>query len=173
VRHRACHPFVRVLGAASLLALLLLALPLWIGSCFTDNIWQRNDDRGFAAVMIREGTILWVDGRAPAPGEHFPWRRLSARAHAAGIHWGRFRYAIRPEGRVVEVPSWLPVAVLAALAGPLLVWVRRRDRVHDLTKGSRCPACGYDLRATPERCPECGTAPLMPPPSNLTSAGAV
>jgi len=36
---------------------------------------------------------------------------------------------------------------IAAFAEPYILMLRR---------DSRCPACGYDTRATPHRCPECG-----------------
>jgi hypothetical protein len=52
------------------------------------------------------------------------------------------------------LPWWL-------LAGTLLVlpiaWYARRRRDRRRARTGACAVCGYDLRATPERCPECGT----------------
>jgi hypothetical protein len=50
---------------------------------------------------------------------------------------------------------FVPVGVFALLPGS---WLHRRRRGLRPSRGV-CPACGYDLRATLERCPECGEVP--------------
>jgi len=56
-------------------------------------------------------------------------------------------------GDRVGVPYWF--ACIVGLVAPVLWTVRRRRRMVKFR--SDCPICGYDLRATPDRCPECGT----------------
>jgi len=57
-----------------------------------------------------------------------------------------------------ELSDWILVAAFALItcwAWRKNVILRRRERI------GFCPTCGYDLRATPERCPECGSTPTM------------
>jgi hypothetical protein len=44
-----------------------------------------------------------------------------------------------------------------------LAWVRLSVRRWRRRKTGRCSSCGYDIRATPDRCPECGAVPREPP----------
>jgi hypothetical protein len=67
---------------------------------------------------------------------------------------------------VFGFPYWL--AVIATAPVPVAraaKWMRRRRR---RSKGL-CLACGYDLRMTPELCPECGVAAVNLPARDLSS----
>ncbi len=54
----------------------------------------------------------------------------------------------------IAAPSWIPPIPFAACG--VIVWLRHRVRRRRASAGL-CITCGYDLRATPQRCPECGT----------------
>jgi hypothetical protein len=57
----------------------------------------------------------------------------------------------------VEIPWWSLLVLFSVV--PASRWVARRRRVAKVRRGL-CTECGYDLRATPGRCPECGAVPL-------------
>lgn len=61
-------------------------------------------------------------------------------------------------GRFVNIPYWSLTALTVIL--PAVAARRIARRFH--SRAGVCAVCGYDLRATPDRCPECGTVPAKP-----------
>jgi hypothetical protein len=56
----------------------------------------------------------------------------------------------------IYVPFGLLVGMFMALPTIWFTATTRRKFSMGQTGQHRCPTCGYDLRATPDRCPECG-----------------
>jgi hypothetical protein len=75
---------------------------------------------------------------------------------AAELPSVRDQWHRRLDVEVFSAPYW---PVVAALAGVTLLGAMpaaRRWRSHVRRSRGLCIACGYDIRATPDRCPECG-----------------
>lgn len=58
----------------------------------------------------------------------------------------------------VGAPAWF-IASIGAVSP--VIWLSRGAKRKFTRRSGICPDCGYDLRATPGRCPECGRR--MPP----------
>ena len=163
------------LCSALSLLLCLAVCVLWVRSYFVSDSAQVILQRTKEGKIARLGSAtthrgrVWLQGvrvhprSAPGPWLrddpvywHTPPHRIVLTSVRFGFGVSRFS-TTRPPAHVVNVivPFWL-VAVAGATAPSLqaVVFARtRRRRARGL-----CPACGYDLRASPGRCPECGAA---------------
>ena len=105
-------------------------------------------------LVAREaGERGWAWQVGPGQDRHTGMKRTSGFAWHYSIHDGR-------GVRILHVPH---AAVLLAAACLPALYVTRRVRSRRRPGAAHCQHCGYDVRATPGRCPECGHATNAPP----------
>jgi hypothetical protein len=108
----------------------------------TDPMYWFISNHGYLALCRQEGKN-W----------DFPLKEHAVLGVRFGGLWG-------PDGSLLwnlEMPYWL-LAGATGVPGALSLgwWARRRRRVRAAIRRGLCLACGYDLRGSPGRCPECG-----------------
>jgi hypothetical protein len=68
-------------------------------------------------------------------------------------YWRGFAYQNDEFAFTLGAPHWAILLLAVLLPAGRILGIRRRHAPNS------CRACGYDLRATPDRCPECGALP--------------
>jgi hypothetical protein len=166
----------RILNALAVVSLVLCAAigALWVDSYFHYARYEPYWRQAIVSVGSSEGgIILRFNSRFPKIsdienllGWHYGspnpvarvWTRLRAPWRTFSYDHKIMRYpAPTPPDSVWELafPHWSLCLLFAILPATRIMAIRRRSQ----RSRGHCGVCGYDLRATPDRCPECGTIP--------------
>jgi hypothetical protein len=170
------------LAAAVSLGMMLATAVLWVRSYCVWDLWaaQWPEDaipRRYGSIESWRGKLVlsYIPVGAQVRFDDWGWTGGGFAFFRTTINLWDFHSSHAPEppwfhngpalqGYQVGVPLWFVVAASATLPAAAL-WKRAARRQHKL---GCCSSCGYDLRATPERCPECGTA-VAPKPAEAAA----
>ena len=88
-------------------------------------------------------------------GEKREWQRAGFVYQTEWAYWTSMTTNIYCHD--LSVAWWWMVLILSMpWLGIFEIARRKRQLIHRIRRGG-CPVCGYDLRASTNRCPECGT----------------
>lgn len=170
-------------GAAAVSAMLFVATcVLWVMSYNTDVRvpfiqrgvrWEVVSASGCLALDDAPQRALerrkWADGFRGAQGEYnssmLEWGRRGGlngspdtRLHRAFLSLQKLQNTppILTSFVQLSLPYYVPFAAALPLTIVTTLWLIRIHRPRHRQKHGLSASCGYDLRATPHRCPECG-----------------
>ena len=124
------------------------------------------------SIGLLEGSLIFetLSGVKPwAPGTGGSTKFDGEPTGFAGFNYRRYDIRLAsPDGKRLPgtygtqrrfwiSPGWMFLLSLGAAVLCRKIWVNQQRREREA--GQLCRNCGYDLRATPDRCPECGTIP--------------
>jgi hypothetical protein len=149
------------LAAAMSLAVCLATLAFWAsGRVWSPSpVWgeQQTLTRTWHAVTLGQGALQFetlTPPTDPAPNSTdtlYGFGRMRHQAYAVSQTGGP--NILLGDIESVLVPFWFIALATAVLPA---AWVAPHVRARLFVPPGHCRHCGYDLRASPERCPECG-----------------
>ena len=163
------------------LALLVGVAVAWARSYFVPAVWHFGDAAVAWEVSSDRGTLVIERMARPMwNGVSGSWHFAAEGGRPAGVgpRWLRVEnvrvVASPPPSAADAAPGpveyaairrvWCDYWVLVGLSVPLpALWLVRRPGALAARRraAGRCARCGYELRATPDKCPECGTIPTV------------
>jgi hypothetical protein len=172
------HRLFTLLSTLSLL-LFLTTAALWLRSYWSQEKLTWVTQNGYRSIWTAHGSLelgFFQSQNSYKPTETYAPRYSRDRADPPinGLiflefdppvtfnDWQHAGFALHQvhNGSRLHVIAFAPFWSLALLTLLLpLAWAITRLRNHHREQSGLCPTCGYDLRATPTRCPECGTIP--------------